>query len=333
MNPIGMYLVYSKQMRYMLLMNGTCMLPLLLMWAIANQNFGPAAVWKPGADFRQSVITACENRGREFDECFADRMKAAGASAEAVAFTHAIHNGGYMQGIRLVGPIAVASVIYPFRANENSGLLIVNGKPLMIDVDALNSLPADRMSADTMYQAMLKEHSDATLWPGDRSSTNSLLALMFDDGSYELVAGYRVQAGCHACAVLGQAFFGFEFDRDGKMTSTKFNGFTPDFSGDRSVSEKVVRVAPNSLFTVLLPANRTTGYSWALAHSEAKSELTLLHHDYQSAGNLVGGGGEERWSFRAPSAGDLKLNFSYARPWEKNTAPAESLALSIRVQK
>jgi hypothetical protein len=46
------------------------------------------------------------------------------------------------------------------------------------------------------------------LWPGDRASTDHLLAVVFEDGSRQLVAGYRVQAGCHACAVLGQAFFG-----------------------------------------------------------------------------------------------------------------------------
>lgn len=311
---------------------GQNMFALIFMLAFMGQSFGPTAVWQPDANFRQSVVSNCDNRGSEFSKCFADRMKAAGASAEALAFTHAVQDEGYMQGFLSFGPIAVASVMYPFRANENSALLIINGEPSVIDVDALNKLPTDQMKADPTYQPMLKDHSNATLWPGDRSSMDSLLALLFEDGSREVVADYRVQAGCHACAVLGQAFFGFQFDQHGKLTSTKFNGFTPNYSSNHAVSRKIVRIAPNSTFTVLLPANQTTGYAWALAHTQGKNELQLLGHNYQSDGSQIGGGGQEHWSFRAPSVGEFKLSFSYRRPWEKNTAPAKSLNISIRVQ-
>jgi predicted secreted protein len=300
--------------------------------ALASSNFGSAAVWHPSASFRQSVLSACENRGANFDKCFAGQMKAAGASPEALAFTHALHDGGYMQAFRQVGQIAVASVMYPFRANENSALLIVNGEPAVVDVDALNTLPADQMKADPGYQAMLKEHSNATLWPGDRTSADNLLALAFADGSGEIVADYRVQAGCHACAVLGQAFFGFSFDPNANLTATKFTGFTAGYRGIHAVPQKIIRVNPNTTFTVLLPANRTTGYSWELVPAQGQSELQLLSHNYAPARSQIGSGGEERWSFRASRAGEYRLHFSYGRPWVKNAAPAKRLEIVVRVQ-
>ena len=308
------------------------MFPLVFALALASSNFGPAAVWHPSAGFRQSVVSACANRGADFGKCFADRMKAAGASAEALAFTHAIHDGGYMQAFRPVGPVAVASVMYPFRANENSALMIVNGQPAVIDVDALNTLPADQMKADPAYQAMLKGHSNATLWPGDRASGDDLLALAFADGSREIVADYRVQAGCHACAVLGQAFFGFRFDPKAKLTATEFTGFTIEYRGIHTVPQKIIRVKPNTTFTVLLSANRTTGYSWELDPTQGRSELQLLGHNYEPAGNQIGSGGEERWSFRASKASEYRVHFSYRRPWEKNAAPAKSLEIVVRAQ-
>jgi len=308
------------------------MLTLILALALGNANFGPEAVWHPDAGFRQSIISACANRGAGFADCFAEQMKTAGASAQALAFTHAIHDDGYMQGFRSLGPIAIAAVMYPFRANENNGLLIINGEPSPIDVDALNKLPADEMKADTAYEALLKVDSNAALWPGDRASSDDLLALAFPDGSREIVAGYRVQAGCHACAVLGQAFFAFNFNQTGKLIETKFTGFTSGYGGITAVPQKIITVKPNTTFTVLLPANRTTGYSWMLDPSSITANLQSMNHNYESSGTGIGAAGEERFTFRAAHAGESKMLFTYVRPWEKNTAPAKKLDLLVRVR-
>lgn len=237
-----------------------------------------------------------------------------------------------MQGFRPLGPIGVASVMYPFRANENNGLLIVNGEPPLVDVDALQNLPQGEMKADPAYQAMFKQHPDATLWPGDRASTDDLLALAFADGSRQLVAGYRVQAGCHACAVLGQAFFGFSFDAAGKLVSTKFTGFTAEYRADRATAQKILSVSPDMTFSLLLPANRSTGYSWTLDSPSAKGPLQSAGHTYNSLGSQMGSGGEERFSFRTVGSGDSSLVFRYSRPWEKSGVAQKTLEIVVRVQ-
>jgi predicted secreted protein len=305
---------------------------LLLVLVVVDTKFGPEAVWHPDAGFRRSVISMCEGRAAGFMKCFAEQMKAAGASSQALAFMHAINDNGYMQAFRPLGPIAVASLMYPFRANENSGLLIVNGQPLVIDVDALSNLPEAEMKANLAYQALLKEHPNATLWPGDRASTDDLLALVFEDGSRQLVAGYRVQAGCHACAVLGQAFVGFSFDTAGKLISSKFSGFTTDYRGSGAAQQKILSVGPDTTFSVLLPANRTTGYSWTIDSSSASGELRRLSHTYESSGTRVGTGGEERFSFHAAGRGESRVVFGYSRPWEKNATPQKTLEIVVRVQ-
>ncbi len=290
-----------------------------------------SAVWHPPADFRSKVLAACENRGAAFGKCFADQMKAAGASAEALAFTRLIHGDGYVQAFRPVARVGIAAVSYPFRANENDGLYLVNGDPPAINIDDLQKLVSGQMDSDPAYDAAKKSHPNADLWPGDRSSTGSLLALTFPDGSQQFVADYRVQAGCHACAVLGQAFFGFNFDPAGKFTGTEFSGFTPLYTFSRTASEKIVSVKPGSTFTIVLPSNRSTGYSWQLKSSA--SALEALGNKYEpSSDSRMGAGGEDLWTFHARGAGESTLHFSYARSWEKNTSPAKELKVTVRVR-
>lgn len=291
-----------------------------------------SSVWHPPANFRSQVLAACENRGTAFGECFIDQMKAAGASPDALAFTRLIHGDGYIQAFRPVARVGIAAVFYPFRANENDGLYLVNGQPPALNIDDLQKLPSDQMESDPAYAAVKKSHANADVWPGDRSSADSLLALTFSDGSQEFVADYRVQEGCHACAVLGQAFFSFGFDHEGNFTGVAFSGFTPRYMSSRTASEKLFSVKRGSTFTLVLPSNRTTGYSWQLRSSSA-SILEAMGRKYEaSSEGRAGAGGQELWTFHAGQAGESTLHFSYARAWEKNTSPAKELAMTVRVQ-
>ena len=47
---------------------------------------------------------------------------------------------GIMVAFEKVGPVDVARVLYPLRANDNYGLLLVNGDPAILDVDDLKKL-------------------------------------------------------------------------------------------------------------------------------------------------------------------------------------------------
>ncbi|MDQ2711707.1 MAG: protease inhibitor I42 family protein [Acidobacteriota bacterium] len=306
---------------------------LMLGAALSAHPFNQSAVWTPPGDFRQQVLAKCSNAGTRFGQCFVQQMKASGASSDARTFSGLLYNDGYMQAFRPVGVVGMAAVNYPFRANENNGLFLVNGEPPAIDVDDLRALPQDRMKSNSAYLELPK-HSNATLWPGNRASVNDLLALEFPDGSQQFVADYRVQDGCHACAILGQAFFSFVFDKTGKFTGANFTGFTTTLTPNTATSQRIVAVPAGKAFTVVLPSNRTTGYSWKLSFPADRKVLSSVGHHYgESAGQqMSGAGGEERWTFHAVSAGQVTLTFNYVRPWEKTPASPQTLVLTVEVQ-
>jgi len=294
--------------------------------------YAESAVWHPPAGFRSKVLAACENSGAAFSQCFIEQMQAAGASPDALAFTRLIHGDGYIQTFRAVAHVGIAAVLYPFRANENNGLYLVNGQPPALNIDDLQKLPSGQMDSDPAYAAFKKSHSDADLWPGDRSSADSLLALTFPDGSQQFVADYRVQAGCHACAVLGQAFFSFGFDREGNFAGAAFGGFTPNYVFSRTASEKIFSVKPGRTFTLALPSNPSTGYSWQLRPLSAFTLETVGRKYEVSSAGRAGAGGQELWTFHAGKPGESTIHLSYARAWEKNTPAARELAVTVRVE-
>ena len=47
---------------------------------------------------------------------------------------------------------------------------------------------------------------------------------------------------------------------------------------------------------------------------------------------MVGAGGEEVWTFSAPTKGTTQLIFEYVRPFEKNTPPAKTAKFSVVIE-
>ena len=95
-----------------------------------------------------------------------------------------------------------------------------------------------------------------------------------------------------------------------------------------------VFVSQGDLLQVQLHSNRTTGYSWNLQIMGDK----ILHQEklgYQpsdKSGTLIGSGETEIWKFRAQQAGSTRLDFFYARPWEKGVPPVRMLHYPVTVK-
>jgi len=84
---------------------------------------------------------------------------------------------------------------------------------------------------------------------------------------------------------------------------------------------------------ITLASNRTTGYRWQLAEPVDKNILKLATVKYTpDQTGRVGSGGKEVWIFKAIGAGETVVSFKYVRPWEKNTPPANTQALTVRVR-
>ena len=194
-----------------------------------------AAVWTPSQDVLNKARNFCDKSmgAASFPECFMNQLAAAGAPAESVAFTRALYQlgdgqVGVITAFKNYGAIGVAQVMYPLRANDNYGLLFVNTDPNLLDSDDLKKLDQAAMSQDAAFQAIKKQYPQADVWPGDRSGKDPWpVAKPQADGGTEFIVSYPLINGCHACARVGKARFGWDFDANGKFLKTVFIPTSP----------------------------------------------------------------------------------------------------------
>lgn len=193
-------------------------------WAEEPKKAGPVsaeAVWKPGLSSVADIKKQCAaSNGGAIQDCFINGMAKAGASSQAVAFTRR-NDGAYLREFRRVGPVDIAYVTNPFRANENDAIFLVNGTPATIDVDGQQLPNQTDLAKNSTYASLAKKYPQISLWPGDRSGTGTPTVKDLPGGGWRFVVSYRLQNFCHACAVVGSAQFGFDFDQAGKFLGTR----------------------------------------------------------------------------------------------------------------
>jgi hypothetical protein len=194
--------------------------------ASAAEAVGPDAVWQPNAQAMRNLRERCAKEPPEkYAECLIAQMPAAGARNAAVAFTERLKKEtgqiGYVLRFRGSGPVDIAYVEYPIRANENRGWLLVNGEPSLIDVDDFSRLPKESLESDSAYRALAKQYPKVMLFPGDRTGTKYPTVRPLTSGGQRFVVPYRLLNGCHACERLGSASFAFDFDEAGRFVSAK----------------------------------------------------------------------------------------------------------------
>jgi hypothetical protein len=178
---------------------------------------GAAAVWNPPAGFLAAMHAACDARPERLSECFLERMRAAGASSEAVAFTERAGGLQYMRAFREAGRVDVAWAVNPFRANTNDLVDLVNGDPPILDVDDPKHLEPAVLERYPGYAAMRRAHPKLTSFPGDRHDRHAVQRVAQVGGGQRFVVGEDLRDGCHACAILGKARVAFDFDAGGKF--------------------------------------------------------------------------------------------------------------------
>jgi hypothetical protein len=186
------------------------------------QKFDASALFQPGMSMMQAAREACHKvPGSQFGECFVRQMQAGGASPQAVAFMHAIHNDGFMRDFVEAGNVDIAFVYYPFAANENPHCVLVNGTPNLIDVDGYNVVPRKELPENAEYAALREKFPNIAVFPGDRNGRNFITASKTADGGQSFLVPYVLVNGCHACARVGSLELAFEFDQAGKFLGAK----------------------------------------------------------------------------------------------------------------
>ncbi|HEU0157152.1 MAG TPA: hypothetical protein VFQ82_13850 [Stellaceae bacterium] len=184
-----------------------------------------AAVWRPDSGFMARFHAQCDaRRGAAFSACFVDAMRRAGANAAAVDFTRRLDGEALLQSLdHTRGPIAVAHVFYPFRANQNDAWLLVNGTPALIDVDNHKFLALDALRTALPYREIERHFPNVSFWPGDRGRAEPQIRM----AGQEIVVDYLLRDQCHACAIIGEVRFAFDFDHAGRFLGTRLVSVTP----------------------------------------------------------------------------------------------------------
>jgi inhibitor of cysteine peptidase len=86
---------------------------------------------------------------------------------------------------------------------------------------------------------------------------------------------------------------------------------------------------------VRLEANPTTGYRWQVVRGAPAVLDSLEEGTYApapTAPGTVGGGGTVAWRFRAARAGHDSFQLAYRRPWEPDSAPAQTFSCEFNVR-
>jgi predicted secreted protein len=310
---------------------------------VSGGDAGPVTagvVWNADRQAVNTAKEACgELGGTALEECFAEAMQAQGASPEAVEFSRFLGDGAYARRFRESGRVDVIHVAYPFRANENHGILLVNGRPRFINVDNFAALPKESMEQDRTFAAIRKSYPKVTMWPGDRSLRCPTVEAL-PGGGQGFVVPYTLRNMCHACDIVGTAFFSFDFDREGGLAAIRFLRVEPQKKPPKSETRKeneeisfVVMAEEGKEFTVRLNSNRTTGFQWRPARSPDERVVKVVRCEYAPfEDNLVGGGGEEIWTFLAAGRGSAEITMEYVRPWEKAHVPVKTATIRVSVR-
>lgn len=295
---------------------------------------GPEAVWNGGDSFVGAVQGSCGNlSGPELGDCFRKVMKESGASPEAVAFARRVESEAWMRAFRDTGRVDVAYVTYPFRANENQGVLLVNGEPGLIDVDNAGSPLEELLEKDPVYAGLAKRFPGISLWPGDRYSSGFPVMESPPGGGQRFYAGYLLRNGCHACEEIGSAMIAFEFSAEGKFLGKRLMMVTDTTGKVSSDPAAPITTKPGGEFSIVLDSNPTTGYGWIVEGNVDGGIVKMKGRDFRrSRTRLAGAGGADVFRFRAVGKGETVVFFRYARPWEKGAEPLRKAAFLIVVR-
>jgi uncharacterized protein YecT (DUF1311 family) len=185
-------------------------------------HFGPTAIWNPPDIVRQRIQSDCmpAQGPAALTTCVTGIMQETGASADAIRFTRLLRGEGYMTDFRQAGNLGIATTFYPFRANDNDSVCIVNGSPALVDPDQLSANIDIRN--DALYPSLAAKYPQVMSWPHAAFKEARATA-----NGEQLVFGMVLLNGCHACEVAGAATVALDFDGLGRLLGTRLLGLSP----------------------------------------------------------------------------------------------------------
>ncbi len=97
-------------------------------------------------------------------------------------------------------------------------------------------------------------------------------------------------------------------------------------------TDEPVVVAPGEPFAVILSAQPGTGFSWSVTNGPDPAVATFDDTTILPIGMVLPGSTQlSCFLFAATGPGQTSIDFAYARPFEPETEPAQTLAVSVTV--
>ena len=97
-------------------------------------------------------------------------------------------------------------------------------------------------------------------------------------------------------------------------------------------SNKTVEIVIGDELELILPANPTTGYGWEVSSIDT-SILQSNKADFVTNDPAIGAGGMEIIKFHALAVGKSELKLIFHRPFEQNTPPLKTFAVTVIIKK
>ena len=238
----------------------------------------------------------------------------------------------YVRAFRDTGRVDIAYIDYLFRANDLDGVLLVNGTPPIIDVDDYKFLSQEDLRKNDDYAALLQKYPNVNVFPADRYHTEQPKYELWTTAFKNFDVDYLLQTAAMPARGLARCVVGFDFDESGRLRrnacpqsspsddadheKTKINDDdrpvlsrrpepgSPEDTKESKINPTEIHSKVGTSFTIILPANHTTGYSWRLAKPVDSNILKQLSETYSEDNSArIGSGGRELWTFEPLSKG------------------------------
>jgi predicted secreted protein len=286
-------------------------------WLLACPTLGEAApsisadsVWVAPEAAMLEVQSGCGPIQSGRTACYRAVAAQYGASPAALEAIGLLNGEGHVTGFRPAGRVDLAAALFPFRANQNAALLVVNGDPPVVDADGPTVLAR-------MLEPSRPGESVAPVFPfpGDRLPLDAVAVEAIPDGGLHLALPYEIRA-CRACPTLATLSYRLGFDQAGRLRGIDF----VSSAGEKAVLGEhpgAIRIAPGDVVAIRLSANRTTGYVWVMEPLPGDGPLGLLWRAYRlTTAPRPGSPGEDFFWLEARHPGAATATFRYLRPWQ-----------------
>ncbi len=183
-------------------------LPQTLIQEAVKQQTQPAFITEKSV--WQGNLDKCRN-SESVDLCFIDEIKNTGTeeALKAAQYLTEKEEMSYVSAYTKEGPVGIANIEYPFRANTTAEILLIPSEGPPIDIDDITD---DLLKTFPAWQDFEKQHPDAAPWP---PGTLNKKEQTTSDG-LDFIVSYPIQT-CHACDRLASLYISYKFAPDGKF--------------------------------------------------------------------------------------------------------------------